>query len=155
MKFIQRARVTTCLLRPCWLYTSSMGGEETYVFGWESDNHVTGKNRESRLLPNLRFQRVAVTGRDWISQVVTSCASSRRRTQKSLRSTTDVETVSRHTANCDVEIIGSMNQRSLRRPCSRFCLITSYTSMQQSPQHVIRRRLRKLCRRTCCRKLPL
>ena len=59
-------------------------------FGWESDDHLTRKNRGSGLLPNLRFQRVAVTratgflGGRVVRQLKEANA-------KSLRSTTDVE----------------------------------------------------------------
>src|SRR4030088_2325220 len=74
------------------------------MFWRESDNHVTGKDREVKSLPNLRSQRVAVTGATGFlgGHVVRQL----KEANAEVIAVNDRQrTVSRHTANCNVETV--------------------------------------------------
>jgi UDP-glucose 4-epimerase len=74
------------------------------MFRRGSDNTVTGRNREFRLLPDLRSQRVAVTGATGFlgGHVVRQL---KEANAKVIAVNDRHRTVSRHPGNCDVETV--------------------------------------------------
>src|SRR6266851_3242628 len=78
--------------------------QSTLIFRRGSDNTVTGKNREFKLLPNLRSQRVAVTGATGFlgGHVVRQL---KEANAEVIAVNDRHRTVSRHTANCNVETV--------------------------------------------------
>jgi nucleoside-diphosphate-sugar epimerase len=81
-----------------------MGAEQAKVFGGKSENQVTAKHGEFKLLPDLRSQRVAVTGATGFlgGHVVRQL---KQANAEVIAVNDRHRTVSRHTANCNIETV--------------------------------------------------